>query len=129
MCVFTIGTLLNLSLFDNLIFFVIQLIFWSFVVLPIVFQRFVLTTNIEINRKEFHLEFDYIIASKRNEGLTRYIKSIKLKERSNLLNLQSIQTCCIFAGVKQHKFGKHLTKTEKRWLIREISNFLGKINH
>ena len=129
LCVFTIGPLLNLSLFDNLIFFVVQLFFWTFVVLPIVFQRFVLTTNIEINRKEFHLEFDYIIASKSIKGLTRHIKSIKLKERSNFLNLQSIQTCCIFAGVKQHQFGKHLTKSEKRWLIKEIYNFLGKINH
>ena len=129
LCVFTIGSLLNLSLFDNFIFFLIQLIFWSFVVLPIVFQRFLLTTNIEINRKEFHLEFDYIIASKRNEGLTRHIKSIKLKERSHFLNLQSIQTCCIFAGVKQHKFGKHLNKSEKKWLIKEISNFLREINH
>lgn len=129
LCVFTISPLLNLSLFNNFIFFVIQLGFWSFVVLPIVFQRFVLTTKIEINRQEFNLDFDYIIASKRVKGLTRHIKSIKLKERSHFLNLQSIQYCCLFAGVKQYKFGKHLTKTEKRWLIKEIYNFLEKINY
>jgi serine/threonine protein kinase len=89
----------------------------------------VVTTHLHIDQHSFHL-YQQILGWRYRQasGDTHQLHEIKLTEKSQT-NQEPLIVCCeLTEGTFTHKFGNGLTLVEKRWLVREISAFLNKIN-
>ena len=89
----------------------------------------ILKIEITIKRDRFTIYHNYKIFKRIETGYTKEISRVVVDQKINHKNKQVIgEYCSIEAGVKRYEFCEHLSLPEKRWLVKEIRNFVKKIN-
>lgn len=81
-------------------------------------------TRLEVDRQTFKIQHQLFGFSRQIEGRTIDIDRVKLQTRYTQ-NRSRVMALAIVAGVRTHQFGTNISRSEQKWLIQELSSFLG----
>jgi hypothetical protein len=81
-------------------------------------------THLEVDRQAFYIERRLLGLSRQHRGKTADIDQVELRTHSTQ-NHRQVMALAIAEGVRTHRFGSNMTRVEQKWLVQELSDFLG----